>query len=212
MTRPFSVDDHQASPWVVEPFRFLDCSLTSDGGMAVIVSRASDAAALRRSPVLIRAVSAGSLGPPSPRLSRDAWDMNIGRSAAALYARAGMTVEDLDLAELYDPFTGMCLLHIEGYGLAAPGQAPAAIRAGEFGLDGRVPVNTHGGHLSEGGLAGMGHIVEAVQQLRTGGVRDDHCRGTHDHDRTRCRQVRDAEVALVCGEAGDSALILRTAA
>jgi len=211
MSRPITVEEHQASPWVVEPFRFLDCSLTTDGGMAVLVSRAVDARHMRRSPVLIRAASAGSLGPPSRRLSAELWDMNVSRSAAKLYAQAGMCVDDLDLAELYDPFTGMCLLHIEGYGLAAPGQAPAAIRNGELALDGRVPVNTHGGHLSEAGMAGLGHVFEAVQQLRAEGVRDDYCHADHDHNRAHCRQVRDAETALVCGEAGDSALILRRA-
>lgn len=212
MTKPITVEDHQASPWVIEPFRFLDCSLTTDGGMAFVISRAEDARHMRQTPVLIRAATAGSAGPPSPRLSADLWDMNVSHAASRLYAQAGITVDDLDLAELYDPFTGMCLLHIEGFGLAPPGQAPAAIRDGAFGLDGRVPVNTHGGHLSEGGMAGLGHIFEAVQQLRRGGVRDDFCTADHDHDRAHCRQVRDAELALVCGEAGDSALILRRAA
>ena len=212
MTKPLTIDEHQASPWIIEPFRFLDCSLTSDGGIALLVSRAGDAGHMRQEPVIIRALTAGSLGPPSKRLSSDLWNMNVCHSAQRLYAQAGMTVDDLDLAELYDPFTGMCLLHIEGYGLADPGRAPAAIRAGEFALDGRIPVNTHGGHLSEAGMAGLGHIFEAVQQLRPGGVRDDHCTSDHDHDRARCRQVRDAEVALVCSEAGDSALILRRAA
>jgi acetyl-CoA acetyltransferase len=212
MTKPITVDEHQASPWVVEPFRFLDCSLTSDGGMAILVSSTRDARHMRRSPVLIRAASAGSLGPPTRRLSADLWDMNVGRAAARLYGQAGMTVKDIDVAELYDPFTGMCLLHIEGYGIAAPGNAPTAIRAGELTLDGRVAVNTHGGHLSEAGMAGLGHVFEAVQQLRSEGVRDDYCEAAHDYDRAHCRQVRDAEVALVCGEAGDSALILRRAA
>lgn len=212
MTRPITVEEHQESPWVIEPFRFLDCSLTTDGGIALVVSRAEDARHMRHAPVLIRGAVAASAGPPSPRLSPDLWDMNVARSAHRLYRQAGVTVDDLDFAELYDPFTGMCLLHIEGFGLAAPGQAPAAIRAGAFALDGRIPVNTHGGHLSEGGMAGLGHVFEAVQQLRPGGVRDDHCTGAHDHNRTRCRQVRDAELGLVCGEAGDSGLILRRAA
>jgi len=212
MTKPISLEEHQASPWVVEPFRFLDCSLTTDGAMAVLVSGADDARHLRQSPVLIRGIAAASLGPPSPRRSRDMWDMNVRPAASALYERAGVGVDDLDFAQLYDPFTGMCLLHIEGYGLAPPGGAPAAIRAGDFALDGRIPVNTHGGHLSEGGMAGLGHVVEAVQQLRATGVRDDFCDGAHDHDRTHCRQVRAPELGLVCAEAGDSALILRRAA
>jgi hypothetical protein len=60
-------------------------------------------------------------------------------------------------------------------------------------------------------MHGLGHVIEAVQQLRPGGVVDDFCDGPHDYDRHHCRQVRDAEVALVCGECGDSSLLLTAA-
>jgi acetyl-CoA acetyltransferase len=212
MTKAITLEEHQASPWIVEPFRFLDCSLTTDGAMAILVSSADDAPHMRQSPVVIRGISAGSLGMPSPRYSPDLWNMNVSQAASALYERAGITSQDLDFAQLYDPFTGICLLHIEGYGLAPLGGASAAIRAGEMDLDGRMPVNTHGGHLSEGGMAGLGHVVEAVQQLRATGVRDDFCDGAHDHDRAHCRQIREPEMGLVCSEGGDSGLILRRAA
>lgn len=210
---PISVGDHQASPWIVWPFRLLDCSVWSDGAMAVVVSAAKDAHRMDHAPVLIRAVQGGTIGSPvKARTSAHRWELNAQQAAPRLYADAGITAADIDVAEVYDPFTGMALLHIEQFGLAALGTAPQAVRDGAFSLDGRVAVNTHGGNLSEGNLVGLGHVVEAVQQLRSEGVRDDFCEGAHDFDRSHCRQVRDAEVALVVGESGDSSLVLARSA
>jgi hypothetical protein len=103
----------------------------------------------------------------------------------------------------------MCLLHIEGFGLVEEGQAGEWVTAGRNGLDGDTAVNTHGGLLSEAYIGGYNHIVEAVQQLRPEGVIDDLCESNHTYVRSRCRQVRDAKIGLVCGESGESALLLR---
>lgn len=212
MTKPITIDEHQQSPWIVYPFRLLDCSIWNDGATAVIVSATEAARGLRQSLVTIRAIEGGTVGAPvKARTSRDYWELNATIAAPSLYRKAGIGVADLDLAQLYDPFTGMTLLHIEQFGLCAPGHAAHCLREGEFSLDGRLPLNTHGGHLSEGFTAGLGHVVEAVQQLRSQGVSDDLTTGGHDYDRRHCRQVRDPEFALVCGESGDSAMILRRA-
>ena len=209
MTDPMTIDDHQASPWVIEPFRLLDCCIRSDGAVAVVVSAADRARDTRHGPVYLRAVMGGTLTNQNGTLhAAGLWELYANRAAEKLYAGAELTAADVDLAELYDPFTGICLMHMEGFGLAGPGEAAARIRAGDIGLDGPIPVNTHGGLLSEAYMHGLGHVAEAVQQLRPGGVVDDFCAGAHDHDRAHCRQVRDAEVALVCGECGDSSLIL----
>jgi acetyl-CoA acetyltransferase len=103
----------------------------------------------------------------------------------------------------------MCLTHIEDYGLVEKGGAGAWVREGHNKLDGSCPVNTHGGLLSEAHIHGQNHVIEAVQQLRPEGVRDDLCVGPHTYDRTVCRQVRNPEIALVCGEAGGSSMLLR---
>jgi acetyl-CoA acetyltransferase len=132
-------------------------------------------------------------------------------AAPQLYAGAGITPKDVDVAELYDPFTMMCMLHMEDFGLVPKGEVGGWVSAGKNGLDGEVPVNTHGGLLSECYAQGLNHVVEAVQQLRPGGVVDDLCEGPHTYDRTTCRQVRDPEIALTCGEGGQSSLLLRRA-
>ena len=209
MTEPMTLEDHQASPWLIYPFRVLDCCIRSDGAVALVVSAADRARDSQHGPVHIRAMMGGTLTHQHGTLNSDGlWDLYARRAAEKLYAGAELTAADVDLAELYDPFTGICLMHIEGFGLATPGEAAARVRAGHTGLDGAIPVNTHGGLLSEAYMHGIGHVIEAVQQLRRGGVVDDFCDGAHDHDRAHCRQVRDAQVALVCGECGDSSLLL----
>jgi acetyl-CoA acetyltransferase len=208
MRTPMTIDDHQQSPWVIYPFRLLDCCLQSDGAAAVVVSSAERARDLRQAPVLISSMLGGAAA-QSPNL----WETNALKAAPRLYEGAGISPADLDFAELYDPFTGICLLHMEGFGLVPEGESGAWVRAGENGLDGSMPVNTHGGLLSECYMQGLNHVVEAVQQLRPGGVVDDLCPpGGHTFDRTRCRQVRDPRLALVCGETGNSSLILRAGA
>jgi len=107
----------------------------------------------------------------------------------------------VDVAELYDAFTPLVLLQLEDYGFCAKGEAAAMVAAGVTALGGRLPVNTHGGHLSEGYVHGLNHAVEAVTQLRWAGGD---------------RQVAGAEVALSTGQPGyvagsSSAVILRRA-
>ncbi len=202
MRKPITVEDHQQSPWIVYPFRLLDCCLQSDGAMAVVVTSAERAHSLRQAPVLISGFM-GGIYPPQPDPT---WEIEGVRTAPILYERSGLTPKDVDFAELYDPFTGMVMLHVECFGLAAPGGAPELFRSGAAGLDGTMPINTHGGLLSETYMQGLNHVVEAVQQLRPGGVVDDLCTGEHDYDRTHCRQLRDPRVGLVCGECGGSSL------
>lgn len=205
MSRPITVEEHQRSRWICYPFRLLDCCLQTDGAAAVVVTSTERARDLRQAPVLIMSAIGG------PGHVEHLWETNGVNAAPILYDRAGVTPRDVSLAELYDPFTFMCLIHMEDFGLVKKGEAGAWVTAGLNGLDGETPVNTHGGLLSEAYVHGLNHVVEAVQQLRPGGVIDDHCVAGHSYDRSICRQVRDPEIALVCGEGGESALLLRKA-
>lgn len=204
---PISVEDHQQSPWIVEPFRLLDCCIPADGGVALLVTSVERARSLRQAPVIIQ----GFVGGIATWDRQPLWEINAPKAAHVLYTQAGITADDIDFAQLYDPFTGICLVHMEGFGLADRGLGAQWVAGGGSGLDGDTPVNTHGGLLSEGHLGGYGHVLEAVQQLRPGGVVDDLCPGEHDFVRSTCRQLRDASLGLVCGELGESALLLRKA-
>ena len=205
MRKPITVEDHQSSRWISYPYRLLDCCQQNDGAAAIIITSAERARDLRHKPVYIMAGIGGDA--PTPGI----WETNGANIAPPLYEGAGISPTDVSLAELYDPFTGMCMLHMEDFGLCPKGEVGRWVTDGHNALDGEVPVNTHGGLLSEAHVQGLNHVVEAVQQLRPEGVVDDLCEGPHTYDRTICRQVRDPDIALVCGESGGSAMLLRRA-
>ncbi|HVW43662.1 MAG TPA: lipid-transfer protein [Amycolatopsis sp.] len=188
MRKPLTLEDYFAARIIADPFRLFDCTLENDGAAAIVVTSAARAADLAQPPAFVKAVSQG--GPPSwanplydhnalPEIYPTAGHSTIARN---LYRKAGIGPADLDVAELYDHFTGMVLLQLEDYGIAERGQAGAYVEAGHARWDaGKVAVNTHGGNISEGNVHGTTHIIEAVRQLRG----------------TSSSQVEGAELALV---------------
>lgn len=198
MRTPLDLDQYLASRWIVEPFRLFDCCLETDAAVAVVVTSAERARDLRQVPVTISGAVWGG-GQMLVSNQRDFTPSAAARTSSRLWAQAGVGPDDIDVAEIYDAFTPLVLIQLEDYGLVADGESGAFVRAGETGLGGRLPVNTHGGHLSAGYVHGLNHLEEAVLQLR-------HACGD--------RQVEGAEVALSTGQPGyvagnTSALVLR---
>ncbi|TMC47539.1 MAG: lipid-transfer protein [Chloroflexi bacterium] len=168
--RPITIEDHRKAEWIAEPLRLLDCCLDTDGACAAIVTSAARAKTCKSTPAYVTAATQGTGSRPEVMT---AWQRDsiahleeTDSAARELYRIAGMNPEDIDVLLVYDHFTPMVLMTIESYGFAARGQAPSRYREGYFELDGRVPLNPHGGHLGEGYIHGFNHIHEAVSQLR----------------------------------------------
>jgi acetyl-CoA acetyltransferase len=200
---PLSVEQHQRARMIADPFRLFDCCQETDGGAVILVTSAERARDLRQPPVYIMAGAMGGdclwgQGLTSQNQPEELY-VSAGHAhiAKRLYAQAGIGPADVDVALLYDHFTGMVILQLEDYGFCARGEGGAFVASGAIRWpDGRLPVNTHGGNLSEVYLLGMTHVIEGVRQLR----------GEANS------QVANAEIALVTAGPSNlpsSSLLLR---
>ena len=168
--KPITLAEHQASKWISEPIRLLDCCLETDGAQALIVTSAERARDLRHTPAVIRAASQGMVCPQQLGTS---WsrDRVTGMEemlhvARRIYTKAGIGPDDIQAAILYDHFTPVVLMQLEAFGFCDRGEAPDFVRDGNIELDGRLPVNPHGGMIGEAYIHGMNNIAEGVRQLR----------------------------------------------
>ena len=170
--RPLTMDDYLAARMISRPLRLFDFSLETDGACALIVTSTERARDLRQKPAVVRAVAQGSLPNPQPGiqypvLMRETLTTLPAKVVAeTLFRRAGLGPTDVDVAQIYDCFTITVLLELEDFGFCAKGEGGAFVSSGEIELTGRLPINTGGGHLSEGYIHGMNHVVEGVRQIR----------------------------------------------
>ena len=199
---PMTMEDYRASRMVSEPFHLFDCCLETDGACAVVVTTSDRAKDLARTPVEIVASAQGtSAGFGHGQYSNVSMPDDDYTSAGArtvagrLWAAAGLGPTDIDVAQIYDHFTGLVLLSLEDFGFCPRGEGGPFAASGVLSWpDGALPTNTHGGSLSEAYIHGLNHVVEGVRQLRG--------------DSTA--QVDGAETCLVTSAAGvpTSALVL----
>jgi acetyl-CoA acetyltransferase len=189
---PLTLEDYLASPLIADPLCRYDFCVENDVAGAVVLTSAERAADLRHPVVRVLASEHGGLGRWGQAETwfgmPDEYFASAGHASIAkrMYAKAGITPADVDVALIYDNFSSNVLLQLEDYGFADKGGGGELVRSGAIRWPtGRIPVNTHGGQLSEGFLAGMSHIIEGVEQLRG----------------TAINQVADAQIALVTGGA-----------
>jgi acetyl-CoA acetyltransferase len=162
-----TVDDVMGSRTIASPLKLLDCCLVSDGAAAVVVS---DPDAISASSTGITLMGSGQ-GHTHEHIFAAPSLLEFGCKQAAerAFERAGVTPDDIDIAEIYDSFTITLAVELESMGFFKRGEAAAAAASGALGPGGELPCNTHGGLLSyghSGAAGGMFHVVEAVRQLR----------------------------------------------
>lgn len=186
MRKPITLDDHRAARRISSPLGLLDCSLVSDGGGAVLLASRDRARSLRARPVAVRSMAMRATH-NSVALLPDIPGLGMAAAARDAFDAAGFGAADAHVAELHDAFTISVLVTLEALGVCGPGEGGAFYRAGNAELGGTLPVNTHGGLLSQAHIGGMLHITEAVRQLR--GEAGD-------------RQVQGATRAVVSGNGG----------
>jgi acetyl-CoA acetyltransferase len=168
--RPLTLEEHQASRMIVDPLRLYDCCLETDGACACIVTTPERARDLAGTPALIRAAAQGS-GPDQESMTSfyrpDITELpELGIVARQLYQVSGLRPDDVDAAILYDAFTSIVLFQLEAYGFCKRGEAKDFVKGGNIEVGGRLPVNTHGGQLSEAYIHGMNGVNEGVRLVR----------------------------------------------
>jgi len=194
--RKLDWETYQNARMISEPLRLFDLCLENDGACAFVVTSVERARALRDDPVYVLSATQ-TLSPYREPMGiytgGEMLELFPPAAADRLFRQAGVSRKDIDVAELYDATSYMTLRSLESYGFAADGAGWRYVLDHGTGPGSPLPVNTHGGHLSEAYLHGMNGILEAVRQLRG----------------TACNQVAGAQVALVGAPAGSATILAR---
>jgi acetyl-CoA acetyltransferase len=188
---PLVMEDYLSARMIRSPLCLYDMDPAVDGADAFIMTTAERAADLRLPPVLVNAVILGMTDKNEEDQTQSLRHHGQHVTVEALKTKSDFWIDDIDVFMAYDGFSVIALNWFENVGYCGPGEAGSFIEdnwvanedgTGRIMIRGRVPVNTHGGSLSEGGTQGSGHLREAVHQLQ--GLAGD-------------RQVEGAERALV---------------
>jgi acetyl-CoA acetyltransferase len=168
--KPITLADHQASRLIADPLRLLDCCQESDGGVAIVVTSLERARDLARPPAVIvggaqASVVGQEVGASYGRRTISALP-EMGLAARQLWGRSGLATDDVQVAVMYDHFTPYILMQLEELGFCGRGEGKDFVADGGIELDGKLPVNPHGGQLGEAYIHGMNGVAEAARQIR----------------------------------------------
>jgi len=196
--KPMSREDYMAARWISKPLCLFDNCLETDGALAAVIVSAERAENLKNTPVYIHAFAQGFHAQHQTMQNFFCEDPLRGPAwvtARKLWEQSDIKAEDIDVAQIYDAFTPLIPLSLEGYGFCGRGEGAAFTENGNLEHGGALPTNTAGGGLSEAYVHGFNLITEAVRQLRG----------------TARNQVPDAETCLVTGGEGvpTGAVVLR---
>jgi acetyl-CoA acetyltransferase len=187
LRQPLTITEHQESRWIAEPLHLLDCCLVSNGAIAVVVTAAERAADLAHPPVHVWGY--GQAHAPRQMRAGSLWGLvtPAARSGPQAMRMAGIGVDDVDIAELYDCYTCTVLVTLEDYGFCAKGEGGEFVSEGRLAPGGKLACNTGGGQLSSYYMWGMTPLSEAIIQVRGDGG---------------ARQAPRNDVVLVSGNGG----------
>ncbi|MCZ7527954.1 MAG: lipid-transfer protein [Acidimicrobiia bacterium] len=198
--KPLTRDDYMQARWISEPLCLLDNCLETDGALAAVLVPAERARDLPQRPVYVHS---GAQGLPRQHqtmanfFNDDPLEGPSWATARLLWRDADFGPEDVKVAQIYDAFSPLVPLSLEGYGFCARGEGGPFTEGGALEWpDGRLPTNTAGGSLSEAYVHGMNLVLEGVRQLRG----------------TSTSQVDGADTCLVTSGEGvpTSAVLLRS--
>jgi acetyl-CoA acetyltransferase len=186
--QPLTIAEVLASRMVSDPLTVRDCCLVTDGGGAVILTRADRARSLAKPPAFILGTGATSTHMQISAMP-DLTVTGAKRSGELAFAMAKLSAADINVAELYDAFTINTILFLEDLGFCPKGEGGRFVSGGAIAPGGRLPVNTNGGGLSycHPGMYGIFLLIEAARQIR------GECGE---------RQIEGCEVALAHGNGG----------
>ena len=191
MKKPMTLSDYYNYPILFDPLRLVDCCLVTDGAAAIVVTTEERAKDLKRPGINVLGVATAGIDQVSPFFFtqyQNPLETSAVKTAPVAFSQAGVSHADIDVLEIYDSFTINVILQLEDLGFCSKGEARDFIGNGEIiSLNGKLPLNTHGGLLSQGYIYGINHVVEAVKQLRA---------------EAGLVQVKGAKIALVSGFGG----------
>ena len=191
--RAVTVESVLSSPLIAEPFHLLDCSMTSEGGAGVVLTTVERARDLDRRAAFVLGGSVEGCGPGYTYPPTYDVAGAVGRGAAArAFGMAGLKPTDVDVCEIYDPFSFEIIRQFEAFGFCAEGEGGPFVESGVMAPDGQFPTCTDGGTMSHShtGVSQMlQKVVQAVRQVRGEAP----------------NQVQDAEVAI-CSSAGSGSM------
>jgi acetyl-CoA acetyltransferase len=197
MRTPLTLDDYMASRVISTPLRLLDCDVHCDASTAILLSHRDAAKDGPNPPIRIEAIGS-AMRQPYYWDQIDLTAMATADVGASMWSRTDVKPHEVDTAQLYDGFSILTMMWLEGLGLCPKGESGRFVEGGRrIALDGELPLNTNGGQLSGGRTHGLGYVHEACAQL---------------WGRGGARQIRDPRVAVAAaggGPLGGSVLLVK---
>jgi acetyl-CoA acetyltransferase len=185
--KSMTLEDYHNSRWVVEPLHLFDCCLVSNGGVAVIVTSAERARDLKQPPVYLLGFGQGAPGDNLRAGREPAVHTGAKKAGELALGQAGVTVDDIDIVQVYDCYSHVVMVTLEDYGFCEKGEGGPFVEDGKLGPGGSLPTNTGGGQLSAYYMQAFTPLSEGVIQAR---------------GQAGERQVEKNDVVLVGGNGG----------